>query len=73
MHLKAISIDSFASYEKLEISEGFGPATNLILGRNGTGKSNLLQAIIFCLSDAWRFKTKQEKRNYLHVSNHSWT
>lgn len=43
MRIKRVVIDAFASYEKLEMNEEFDQGCNLILGKNGCGKSNLLQ------------------------------
>ena len=82
MRIKRVVIEAFASYDKIEMKDEFSPGCNLILGKNGCGKSNFLQgkclkqkmnssivAIIFALSDSWRLKTKQEKRTFLHVRN----
>jgi chromosome segregation ATPase len=43
MRIKRVTIDAFASYDRLEMSEEFNPGCNLILGKNGCGKSNFLQ------------------------------
>ena len=39
---------------------------NLILGKNGSGKSNYIQAVLFALSDKFKSLSKQEKRKFLH-------
>ena len=65
MRIKRVVIEAFASYEKLEMNDEFNSGCNLILGKNGCGKSiflqgktnfpsNLILAIIFALSDSWR-------------------
>lgn len=62
------------------MTEDLSSGCNLILGKNGSGKSNFLQgilsfsflfflAIIFALSDSFRQKNKQEKRKFLHVNS----
>ena len=45
MHIKSVAIEAFLSYEQLQMAEGMqlSPGCNLILGKNGTGKSNFLQ------------------------------
>ncbi|PJC22876.1 hypothetical protein CO059_01460 [candidate division WWE3 bacterium CG_4_9_14_0_2_um_filter_48_10] len=47
MQIKNLSLTNFRSYKKREFV--FSPRTNLIVGRNTTGKTNLLEAI-FLLS-----------------------
>ena len=67
MHIKNVAIEAFLSYEKLEMAElKLDRGCNLILGKNGSGKSSFLQAIIFALSDKFKSMTKQEKRKFLH-------
>jgi chromosome segregation ATPase len=77
MHIKRVIVDNFVSYEHLELPSDLSKGLNLILGQNGSGKSNFHQgryivrnmvlAIIFALSDAHSKKTKQERRQYLNV------
>ncbi|MBU3935491.1 DNA replication and repair protein RecF, partial [Patescibacteria group bacterium] len=43
MYLQSLTLQNFRSYSQASFS--FSPTTNLILGQNGTGKSNLLEAI----------------------------
>ena len=43
MRIKRVTIEAFASYERLEMTDEFSPGCNLILGKNGSGKSNFLQ------------------------------
>ena len=45
MHIKNVAIQGFLSYEKLEMGQKLqlSPGCNLILGKNGSGKSNFLQ------------------------------
>lgn len=44
MHIKRVTIENFVSYEHLVLpNEGLSPGLNLILGTNGSGKSNFLQ------------------------------
>jgi DNA replication and repair protein RecF len=43
MHLSKLILRNYRSYQQAEFS--FSPHTNLILGQNGAGKTNLLEAI----------------------------
>ena len=45
MHLKELSLVNFKNYDQLELS--FGPAINCFIGNNGSGKTNLLDAIYY--------------------------
>ncbi|MGL4854697.1 MAG: AAA family ATPase, partial [Lentisphaeria bacterium] len=44
-YLKTLSIKDFRNIEKLHID--FKPGYNLLIGENGQGKTNLLEAIYF--------------------------
>ena len=58
----------FLTYEKfgpdsnLDLSPGF----NLIIGKNGNGKSSLLKAISYVLTDQFNHCTKQQKRSFFN-------
>ena len=45
MYIKTVAITGFLSYEHLEMGANLclDPGCNLILGKNGSGKSNFLQ------------------------------
>lgn len=49
MYLQEIIIDGFKSYAQKTVISGFDPQFNAITGLNGTGKSNILDAICFVL------------------------
>jgi structural maintenance of chromosome 2 len=49
MYIKEIIIDGFKSYSSRTTLTGFDPSFNAITGLNGTGKSNILDAICFVL------------------------
>lgn len=49
MYLTSLVIDGFKSYGKRVELNGFDPEFNAITGFNGTGKSNILDAICFAL------------------------
>ncbi len=49
MYIKSMVIDGFKSYGQRTEINGFDPAFNAITGLNGSGKSNILDAICFLL------------------------
>ena len=49
MHITEIVIDGFKSYSVRTNIEGFDPEFNAITGLNGSGKSNILDAICFVM------------------------
>lgn len=49
MHIKQITLSNFRSFRQQPEIESFVGTTNCIVGRNGSGKSNLLDAVQFVL------------------------
>lgn len=49
MFIQEVIIDGFKSYAQRTVISGFDPQFNAITGLNGTGKSNILDAICFNL------------------------
>ena len=49
MYVKSMIIDGFKSYGQRTEINGFDPLFNAITGLNGSGKSNILDAICFLL------------------------
>ncbi|CAK5079295.1 unnamed protein product [Meloidogyne enterolobii] len=49
MRIKKIEIEGFKSYSQLEVVNKLDPQFNAITGLNGSGKSNILDAICFLL------------------------
>ena len=49
MFIKSVVIDGFKSYAQRTEINGFDPLFNAITGLNGSGKSNILDAICFLL------------------------
>ena len=43
MRVKRVTINGFKSYKQLELEEDLSPGLNLVLGSNGSGKSNFLE------------------------------
>ena len=51
MKLRRLTIDRFKNLRNFEIDFGQKPFTTVVLGQNGTGKSNLLEALIIIFRD----------------------
>lgn len=49
MRIKDIVIDGFKSYSVRTVIKDFDPQFNAITGLNGSGKSNILDAICFVM------------------------
>ena len=67
--IKKILLKGFKSYKDQTTFEPFDARTNVIVGRNGSGKSNFYDAVRFVLCDE-RFsalRTPTERRGLLHV------
>ena len=66
MYIKQIIIQGFKSYKDPTVIEPFSPKHNVIVGRNGSGKSNFFSAIRFVLGDAYQNMTREERAALLH-------
>ncbi|KAI5814441.1 RecF/RecN/SMC [Pyronema omphalodes] len=71
MHIKQIIIQGFKSYNEQTVIEPFSPKCNIIVGRNGSGKSNFFAAIRFVLSDAYTQMGREERQALLHEGSGS--
>ena len=49
MHIKQVVISGFRSFRNQSENEPFSPKHNVIVGRNGSGKSNILDSICLVL------------------------
>ncbi|KAK5135577.1 hypothetical protein LTR08_005057 [Meristemomyces frigidus] len=66
MYIKQIIIQGFKSYKDQTVIEPFSPKHNVIVGRNGSGKSNFFAAIRFVLSDQYTQMAREERHALLH-------
>ena len=66
MYIKNISIQGFKSYQNQIFSDEFSPKHNVIVGKNGSGKSNFFFAIQFVLSETYSTLRAEERKNLLH-------
>ncbi|TPX41013.1 hypothetical protein SeMB42_g05778 [Synchytrium endobioticum] len=66
MYIKQIVIQGFKSYKDQIVIDSFSPKHNVVVGRNGSGKSNFFLAIRFVLGDAYHSMTREERQQLLH-------
>ncbi|CAH1784036.1 unnamed protein product [Owenia fusiformis] len=66
MYIKQAIIHGFRSYRDETAVEPFHPKHNVIVGRNGSGKSNFFYAIQFVLSDEFSHLRPEQRQALLH-------
>ncbi|XP_055912358.1 structural maintenance of chromosomes protein 3 [Eupeodes corollae] len=66
MHIKQIIIQGFKSYKDQTVVEPFDKRHNVVVGRNGSGKSNFFYAIQFVLSDEFTHLRPEQRQALLH-------
>ncbi|ODV63746.1 cohesin subunit SMC3 [Ascoidea rubescens DSM 1968] len=66
MYIKKIVIQGFKTYKNATIIDAFSPHHNVVVGRNGSGKSNFFTAIRFVLSDAYTQMSREERQGLIH-------
>lgn len=69
MYIKRVIIRGFKTYKNETIIEDFSPHFNVVVGRNGSGKSNFFAAIRFVLSDAYTNMSREERQSLIHESS----
>ena len=69
MHITEVIIDGFKSYAHRTVISGFDKSFNAITGRNGTGKSNVLDAICFVLGISKLAQVRVDKMTELIYKN----
>lgn len=50
MHIKSITLSNFRSFKQQPEIHPFSSEMNVVVGRNGSGKSNLFDAVQFVLA-----------------------
>ncbi|XP_077294987.1 structural maintenance of chromosomes 3 [Arctopsyche grandis] len=66
MHIKQVIIQGFKSYREQIVVEPFDKRHNVVVGRNGSGKSNFFYAIQFVLSDEFSHLRPEQRLALLH-------
>ncbi len=62
-----------SSYRNQTVVDPFSPKLNVVVGRNGSGKSNFFAAIRFVLGDAYTQVNREERQALLHEGHGSAT
>lgn len=66
MYIKQVIIQGFKSYKDQTIVDPFDKRHNVVVGRNGSGKSNFFYAIQFVLSDEFTHMRPEQRQALLH-------
>ncbi|XP_022912891.1 structural maintenance of chromosomes protein 3 [Onthophagus taurus] len=66
MYIKQVIIQGFKSYRDQTVVEPFDRRHNVVVGRNGSGKSNFFYAIQFVLSDEFSHLRPEQRQTLLH-------
>jgi structural maintenance of chromosome 3 (chondroitin sulfate proteoglycan 6) len=66
MYIKYVLIKKFKSYRELSYMEPLSERVNVVIGANGHGKSNFLDAIIFVLTDKYSNLRGEDKKLLVH-------
>lgn len=56
MHIKQVTIQGFRSYKEQIAVDPFSSRLNVVIGKNGSGKSNFFKAVEFVLGDEEEYK-----------------
>ena len=61
LFIKKVVMNDFLTFKKANFFKDneFSSGCNILLGKNGSGKSSLLKAIMFVMSDRYNNLTKQ--------------
>ncbi|XP_057334895.1 structural maintenance of chromosomes protein 3-like [Microplitis mediator] len=66
MYIHQIIIEGFKSYQGPTAFEPFHPNYNVVVGKNGSGKSNFLKAIQFVLCDEFYHLSSKQYQDLFH-------
>ncbi|KAH7716577.1 chromosome associated protein [Aphelenchoides avenae] len=66
MFIKEINIEGFRSYAEATKITDFSPKHNVVVGRNGSGKSNFFLAIQLVLSNDFQTLNQELRQNMIH-------
>lgn len=69
MHIKKVTVQGFKTFKATTVVDDLLPKFNVVVGRNGSGKSNFFAAIRFVLLDAYTHMTREERQGLIHESS----
>ncbi|KAG8343015.1 structural maintenance of chromosome 3 protein [Trypanosoma vivax] len=67
MHIKNILISGFRSYREQTFHDELSPKNNVIVGKNGSGKSNFFAAVQFVLCEKFSSLSGAQRKDLFHV------
>ena len=68
MYIKQVIIEGFKSYREQTVIEPFDTGHNVVVGRNGSGKSNFFYAIQFVLSDEYSHLRAEQRQVIMPIT-----
>ena len=66
MHIKYVTVQGFKSYRDAVKTDELSPAHNIVVGRNGSGKSNFFNAIQFVLSEDFSRLSPEQRQSFIY-------
>lgn len=69
MYIKALTIHGFKSFRDSVGVDAFNKGSNVVVGRNGSGKSNFFAAVRFVLGNAYQSMSREERQALLYDSS----
>mmetsp|Transcript_29038 Transcript_29038/g.66771 ORF Transcript_29038/g.66771 Transcript_29038/m.66771 type:complete len:1201 (-) Transcript_29038:82-3684(-) len=67
MRIKQVIIRGFKTYkDQTSLDEDFHPGVNVVVGFNGSGKSNFFNAIMFVISDKYSTLRAETRKSLMH-------
>lgn len=67
LHITQVIIRGFKTYkDQVSLAEDFHPGVNVVVGFNGSGKSNFFNAILFVISDHFGTLRAEVRKSLLH-------
>ena len=69
LFIKSVTISGFKSFKETTTIDTLEPRHNVIVGRNGSGKSNLFSSIRFVLGDGFHSLSKEQRASLLNDDN----
>lgn len=64
--IKSVIISGFKTYKNRTVIENFSPHHNVVIGSNGSGKSNFFAAIRFVLSEEHTNLKRDERKGFIY-------
>lgn len=71
MYITRVVIKGFKTYRNETIIDNFSPHHNIVIGSNGSGKSNFFAAIRFVLSNDYANLKREERQGLIHQGSGS--